>query len=140
MNDLNQVCLIGNLTKDCEVKYFNDGSCAVRFSIANNRAKKENNQFVDYVSYFDIKMYGKSAENLIQYLKKGKKIGISGTLTQDRWTDTNGNNRSAVYILANSVNLLGGVDKPQGNYQRNQSNGYEHQAEQGEGFQEDIPF
>ncbi len=144
MNDLNQVCLIGNLTRDCEAKSFQDGSCVIRFSFANNGTKKEGNEWVDDVSYFDVKMYGKQAESLIQFLTKGKKVGISGKLKQDRWTDGNGNNRSAVYIVASSVNLLGGVDKPQGSYQRNnqsfQSNGYEHQAEQGEGFTEDIPF
>lgn len=143
MNDLNQVCLIGNLTKDCEAKYFQDGSCVIRFSVANNGTKKEGNEWVDEVSYFDVKMYGKQAESLIQFLTKGKKVGICGKLKQDRWTDGNGNNRSAVCVVASSVNLLGGVDKPQGNYQRKQSfqsNGYEHQAEQGEGFQEDIPF
>ena len=147
MNDLNQVCLIGNLTRDCEAKYFQDGSCAVRFSIAVNGTKKEGNEYVDDVSYFDVKVYGKTAENLIQFLKKGKKVGISGKLKQERWLDNSGNNRSAVCVVAGSINLLSGIDKPKPapNYQNdNQGNGYQngyaHQGSQGGSFEEDIPF
>lgn len=145
MNDLNQVCLIGNLTRDCEAKYFQDGSCVIRFSIANNGTKKEGNEWVDDVSYFDIKMYGKQAESLIQFLTKGKKVGICGKLKQERWTDGNGNNRSAVCVVASSVNLLGGIEKTnqQGTFKQRseyQQNGHEHQVEQGGEFQEDIPF
>lgn len=147
MNDLNQVCLIGNLPRDCEAKYFQDGSCVIRFSIANNGTKKEGNEWVDDVSYFDIKMYGKQAESLIQFLTKGKKVGICGKLKQDRWTDGNGSYRSAVCVVANSVNLLGGIDKPKpaqgyqnGNQGNSYQNGYAHQATQGGSFEEDISF
>lgn len=106
MNDINNVNLIGRLTRDAELAYTPSGLACAKASLAVNRSKKENDQWVDEVSYFDVTIWGKTAENLKQYLLKGKQVAIEGALKQDRWKDTNGNNRSSVKIIANNVQLL----------------------------------
>lgn len=108
MNDLNSVIIVGNLTKDIEVKYTQSGSAIGNISIASNRSKKQGDQWVDEVSYFDIVLFGKSAENLQQYLTKGKKVAVQGHLKQDRWKDAEGNNRSRISIISESIQFVGG--------------------------------
>jgi len=107
MNDLNQVMIIGRLTRDAELKYTAGGFAIGSFSIAVNRRRKNGEQWVDEVSYFDVNLFGKSAENLNQYLIKGKQVGIQGELRQDRW-EQDGQTRSKVFIVASNVQLLGG--------------------------------
>ena len=136
MNDVNRSILIGNLVRDAEVSYLQTGSAIAKFSIAVNRSKKQGNQWwVDEASFFDIVLYGKLAESLKQYLTKGKKVGIDGYLKQDRWKDKNdGSNRSKVYVVAESIELLGG----NGGGQARSDNA--PPAGNAAGFQEDIPY
>lgn len=107
MADLNHVTLIGRLTRDAELKYTPGGLAISSFSIAVNRRRKNGDQWVDEVSYFDINLYGKPAESLKQYLTKGKQVAVDGELRQDRW-EKDGQNHSKIYIAANNVQLLGG--------------------------------
>lgn len=107
MADLNHVTLIGRLTRDAELKYTSGGFAISNFSVAVNRRRKNGEQWVDEVSFFDITLYGKSAENLKQYLIKGKQIAVDGELRQDRW-EQDGQPRSKIIIAANNVQLLGG--------------------------------
>ena len=107
MTDLNHVTLIGRLTRDAELKYTQSGFAISNFSIAVNRRRKNGEQWVEEAHFFDITLYGKSAESLKQYLIKGKQIAVDGELRQDRW-DQDGQQRSKVVIAANNVQLLGG--------------------------------
>ncbi|MDR1785045.1 MAG: single-stranded DNA-binding protein [Spirochaetaceae bacterium] len=107
MSDVNHVILIGRLTRDAELKYTAGGYPISNFAIAVNRRKKSGDQWVDEVSYFDITLFGKSAEALKQYLVKGKQVAVEGELRQDRW-EQDGQPRSKVVIVANNVQLLGG--------------------------------
>ncbi|MDR0447901.1 MAG: single-stranded DNA-binding protein [Treponema sp.] len=107
MADINQVVLIGRLTRDAELKYTAAGQAVCKFSIAVNRRRKTGDQWVDEPSFFDIVLWGKQGETLHQYLVKGKQVGIDGELRQDRW-EQDGQNRSKVEIVANNIQLLGG--------------------------------
>ena len=109
MTDLNHVVLIGNLTRDVGDGYsvLSNGTAKASVSIAVNRSKKNGDQWVDEVSYFDITIWGKTAENLKPYLVKGQKIAVDGYLKQDRW-EKDGQKFSKIQIVANSVQLLGG--------------------------------
>ena len=105
-SDLNNVMLIGRLTKDPESKYLPSGSAVVEFSIANNYYMSSKNS--TEVNYFDIVAFGKMAETVAKYLTKGKQIAISGTLRQDRWQDKDTNAaRSKVRIIMQSMQMLG---------------------------------
>lgn len=104
--DLNNVMLIGRLTKDPESKYLPSGMAVVEFSIANNyyMSNKGSNE----VNYFDVVAFGKMAETVAKYLTKGKQIAITGTLRQDRWQDKDTNMaRSKVRIIMQSMQMLG---------------------------------
>ena len=107
MTDLNHVMLIGRLTRDAELKYTSGGFAISNFSIAVNRRRKNGEQWVEEANFFDITLYGKSAENLKQYLIKGKQVAVDGELRQDRW-EQDGQPRSRVVIAANNIQLLGG--------------------------------
>ena len=107
MNDLNHVTLIGRLTQDAELKYTQNGYAISSFSIAVNRSRKNGDQWVEEANFFEISLFGKAAENLKPYLVKGKQIAVDGELRQDRW-ESEGQKRSKVVIVANSIQLVGG--------------------------------
>lgn len=136
MTDLNTVCLIGNLTKDVgsserDFGYTNSGMARANVSIAVNRSVKKNGNWTDEVSYFDVVIWGKMAENLKPYLLKGKKIAVQGTLKQERW-EKDGNKFSCIVINADTVQLLSANNGNSGNNQK--------QKTSNEGFSEDVPF
>ena len=167
MSDPNHWYGMGRLTRDCGsnerdfgyIQNGGDGMAVATISIAVNRSRKKGGEYVDEVSYFDVKIYGKTAENLKPYLTKGQQVLIEGMLKQDRWQDKNtGNNMSKIYINAISVRLVGGKRDNNGqqnngyngfnsangqNYQNQkpQDNGYQNGGEMyGNDFPEDIPF
>jgi single-strand DNA-binding protein len=107
MSSFSVVVLVGNLTRDAQLKYTPSGFPICTFGIAINTRKKNGDQWVDEANFFDIELFGKSAESLNQYLTKGKMVGVEGELRQDRW-EQDGQSRSKVKIVANKVNLLGG--------------------------------
>ncbi len=107
MADINHVVLVGRLTRDAELKYTNNGTPVSRLSIAINQRRKRNDQWVDEASFFNIVVWGKIAEALNPYLKKGKQIGVEGQLRQSRW-EQEGQQRSRVEIVASNIQLLGG--------------------------------
>lgn len=92
MNDTNSVILIGRLTRDLgenDMAYLSgSGTARANISIAVNRSRKQGDQWIDEVNYFDITVWGKTAENLKPYLLKGKQICVKGFLKQDRWERT----------------------------------------------------
>ena len=171
-NDINKVVIIGRLTRDLgsdpngrDFQYTQTGMCIAKFSIAvNHSTKGQNGQYVDEADFFNVTMFGKYAETLKPFMKKGKQICVVGKLKQDRWTDQQGQNHTSVSIVADEVQLLGGQNQQQGgNYQQQggfqqqnyqQQNGYQSQQQSvaqpmiqqpqqsfvDEGFPEDIPF
>lgn len=128
MTDINKVVLVGRLTHnlsddDRNFSFLPSGAARATVSIAVNRSKKEGDNWVDDVSYFNVTIFGKPAENLRPYLLKGKQIVVEGHLKQDRWKDQQGNNQSRISIIADNVQLLGG--KSEGGNAANGSNGYQ---------------
>lgn len=107
MADINHVVLVGRLTRNAELKYTNSGAAVSKFSIAINQRRKKDDQWVDESHFFDIVLWGKSAEAINQYLVKGKQVGVEGQLRQNRW-EQEGQPRSKVEIFATNVMLLGG--------------------------------
>lgn len=108
---LNSVNMMGNLTRDPEIKYIPSGKAVCSLSIANNRIYTKNGEKVTEVSYFDVEVWGAAAENCAKYLIKGSGIIVEGRLRQDRW-EKDGKTQSRVRISANSVHFL---PKRQGN-------------------------
>lgn len=142
MKDLNDVMLVGRLVRDAELKYFQSGSAFSELSIACNRTKKEQDGFVDEANFFNVAIYGKTAENLNQYLKKGCQLVVHGELKQERWSDKEGNKQQKVVIVANEIQLVG--SRPNSGSAPKSSpapKDNEPQKENSDGsFPEDIPF
>lgn len=143
MADIIQVMGIGRLTRDAEVRYTSGGMAIASFAVAVNRKTKKGDQWVDEASFFDIKVFGKTAENIKQYLLKGKQVAFSGSLVQERWQGQDGQNHSRVVINADNVQLLGGDRNSQGSQTNAMACG-SHAPEQDftddAPFPEDIPF
>jgi single-strand DNA-binding protein len=161
MNDLNDYSVIGRLTRDLgerDFAYIGNGTAKADLSIAVNRSVKRNNEWQEEVSYLDVIVWGKTAENLKPFFAKGKQIAIRGHLKQDRW-EKDGQKHSRVYIVAEDVQLLGVKDKNGGNsnggsYQNNynygggtpqftpaaNNAGHADMGTSDDGFPEDIPF
>lgn len=140
-NDICSVFVIGRLTKEMALSYTNAKKVVGKISLAVNRRYKQNEQWVEEVSYFDIVVFGKQAENLKQWLTKGRQVAVTGMLKQDRWVSKDGKKMSQVSIIANNVQFLGGQSD------RVQQNGVPVQPEEVEGFteegfdySEDVPF
>ncbi|MDO8675085.1 MAG: single-stranded DNA-binding protein [Candidatus Omnitrophota bacterium] len=102
---LNSVNIMGNLTRDPEMKYIPSGKAVCGLSIANNRVYTKNGEKVTEVSYFDVDVWGPAAENCSKYLTKGSGIIVEGRLRQDRW-EKEGKTQSRVRITANAVHFL----------------------------------
>ena len=115
MTDLNHIVLIGRLTKDCgaderSFSYVGNGTAKAVVSLAVNRSVKKGDKWEDEVSYIDVTIWGKTAENLKPNLVKGKQICVCGYLKQDRW-EKDGQKQSRLNVVAESVQLLGGGNK-----------------------------
>ena len=115
MTDTNSIILIGRLTKDCgaderSFSYVGNGTAKAVVSLAVNRSVKKGDKWEDEVSYIDVTIWGKTAENLKANLVKGKQICVCGYLKQDRW-EKDGQKQSRLNVVAESVQLLGGGNK-----------------------------
>lgn len=105
--DINSVVVLGRLTRDAELRYSNSGTAICKFAIANNYSRKQGDNWNEETNFFDAVLMGRRAEALHKYLVKGKQVGVSGELRQNRW-EQDGQKRSRVEIFVNDVNLLGG--------------------------------
>lgn len=143
MTDLNSVIEIGRLTRDISERdfaYTTAGKARLNLSIAVNRSEKRGGEWADKVSFFDVTVWGKTAENIKPYLHKGKQIAVHGYLDQQRW-EKDGQKFSKVVIIADSVQLLGGNENGQQSAPQAQQPAGDYQpAGSGDDFSEDIPF
>jgi len=106
MTSFNKVILMGNLTRDPEVRYTPNGIAVASFAIAVNRKYKQGDETKEEVSYIDIVVFGKQAESCGQYISKGDSVLIDGRLQQRRWETEEGQKRSKVEVVAQSVNFM----------------------------------
>ncbi|EOA7241281.1 single-stranded DNA-binding protein [Campylobacter coli] len=110
----NKVVLVGNLTKDIELRYLPSGTAAARLSLANNRRyKKQDGTQADEVCFIDVNLFNRTAEVANQYLKKGSQVLIEGRLVLESWTDNTGVKRTKHSITAESMQMLGQPQKTQ---------------------------
>lgn len=125
MPSLNKTFLMGNLTRDPELRYTPSGTAVAVFGLAINRRYKSGDEWKTEVSYFDIEVWGKQAENANQYLTKGSGALIEGYLKQDRWEDENGGKRMKVKIVANNVQFMSKKSESEGKKEQPESTGSE---------------
>lgn len=103
----NKVILIGNLTRDVELRYLPSGSAVAKFGLATNRTwKDQQGQQKDETCFIDITLFGRSAEVANQYVRKGSKILVEGRLVFEQWTDQQGQKRSKHGVVADQMKML----------------------------------
>ena len=104
---VNRVVVVGNLTRDPELRHTPSGTpvCSLRIAV-NTRRKDASGQWADKANYFSVSVFGQQAENCAQYLAKGRPVAIDGRLEWREW-EQDGHKREAVEIVADSVQFLG---------------------------------
>ena len=103
--DMNQVIVVGRLTRDCSVLRTHSGKILGKLSLAVNRLTRNNGEVDSEACFFDVLVFGKTVENIGSYLTKGTRIGVTGELKQDRW-ESQGQKHTKVVIQAQDVQLL----------------------------------
>ena len=117
---INKVVLTGNLTRDAELRYSQSGMAISIIGIAvNDRAKNSSTgEWEDYANFINCTLFGKRAEALDPYLKKGQRVAIDGKLHYSSW-ESDGQKRSKIEVIVDDLELLGsrgnGGGAPQGN-------------------------
>lgn len=97
---LNKVMLIGNMTRDPELRYLQTGTAVCDFGIAVNRSfKTQGGEQKDEVLFVDVTAFGKQAETISEYLQKGRSIFVEGRLKLDQWTGQDGQKRSRMNVV-----------------------------------------
>src|SRR5688500_12763997 len=114
---INRVVLVGNLTRDPELRHTPSGTpvCSLRLAV-NTRRKDESGQSTDKPNYFDITVWGEPGEDRAQYRSKGRPVAIDGRLEWRGWEAQDGAKRQAVGVVAESVQCLGGRQDGESSY------------------------
>lgn len=106
--NINSVVLVGNLTRDPELRHTPSGTAVTTLRIAVNDRVKRGEEWQDAAYYFDVTVWGRTAENCAQYLAKGRPVGVQGKLTWREWDAQDGTKRQSVEVVADNVQFLGG--------------------------------
>lgn len=119
---LNKVILHGNLTRDVELRYTPKGVAVAKVSVAVNRKyKTENGEEREEVTFVECDAFGRTAEVMGQYLKKGDPILIEGRLKLDQWEDKeSGQKRQKLHVIIESFNFLNRSERPEGGGERSE--------------------
>ena len=108
----NKIILVGNLTRDIEVRYTASNLAIGNTGIATNKKfKNQMGEEKEEVMFLDITFFGRTAEIANQYLKKGSKVLVDGRLKLDQWTDKSGQKRSKHSLVVESMKMLGGREE-----------------------------
>ena len=108
MASYNRVILVGNLTRDVEMKYLQSGTAVTEVGLAvNNRRKTQTGEWVEEPVFVDVTLWGRQAEVASEYLSKGSSVLIEGRLKLDTW-ETEGQKRSKLRVVGERMQMLGG--------------------------------
>ncbi|MCL2349256.1 MAG: single-stranded DNA-binding protein [Planctomycetaceae bacterium] len=110
MASFNRVILVGNLTRDPELRYIPSGMAVTDIGLAvNDRRKGQNGEWVEEVTFVDVTLWGRTAEVVAEYCAKGKPLLVEGRLKLDMW-ETEGQKKSKLKVIGEKVQLLGTKD------------------------------
>ena len=112
MANINRVVLVGNLTKDPELRHTPSGNavCKLRIAVNTRQKDQQTGEWGDKPNYFDVTVWGNQGESCAQFLAKGRPVAIDGRLDWREWDTQDGTKRQAVEIIADNVQFLGSRD------------------------------
>ncbi|MCB9760356.1 MAG: single-stranded DNA-binding protein [Alphaproteobacteria bacterium] len=106
---INKVILIGNLGQDPELRTTGGGTAVVNLRIATSERRKDRDgNWADHTEWHSVVAFGRTAENVNQYCRKGRQLYIEGRLQTRQWQDRDGNNRYSTEVVADIIRFLGG--------------------------------
>jgi single-strand DNA-binding protein len=141
--NINRVVLVGNLTRDPELRHTPSGTAVCKLRLAVNSRQKDGStgEWTDKPNYFDVTVWGGQGESCAQFLSKGRAVGVDGRLDWREWEAQDGTKRQAVEVIADTVQFIGGRGEssepqfvPAGAAQK------ESGFDSGAGGDDDIPF
>ncbi|MCA9038873.1 MAG: single-stranded DNA-binding protein [Planctomycetaceae bacterium] len=127
MASFNKVILMGNLTRDPQVRYTPSGTAVTDLGLAVNRTwfDKQSNSKKEEVTFIDVTLWGRQAEVAGEYLGKGRSVLIEGRLTLDQWDDKDtGQKRSKLKVVCENMTMVGGTTGAPGGGGRSGGEGY----------------
>jgi single-strand DNA-binding protein len=125
MSSFNKVILMGNMTRDPELKYLPSNTAVVEFSVATSKTfKKQDGSQGEETCFTDCQMFGKRAEVVNKYFHKGEPILVEGRLKLDQWQAQDGSKRSKLRVFVESFEFVGG--KKQDNQQQGSPEQYDN--------------
>ena len=132
MASFNRVILMGNVTRDVEVRYLPSGAAVCELTLAvNDRRKNQQGNWVNEASFFDVTLWNRTAEIAGEYLQKGAPVLIEGKLRQESWTQEDGQKRSKIRVIADQMTLLSGRGQGDGSGAPEDGGGYNRGGRQG---------
>src|SRR5690349_24685473 len=132
MASFNRVILLGNLTRDVEVRYLQSGTAVADIGMAvNDRRKGQNGEWVDETTFVDVTLWGRTAEVAGEYLSKGSPLLVEGRLKLDQW-ETDGQKRSKLKVVGERIQLLGSRGGGGGGGGRGQNQSYDDGGDYGD--------
>ncbi len=138
MASYNRVILVGNLTRDIDLKYTPGGTAVTDIGMAvNDRRKSASGEWVDETTFVDVTLWGRTAEVASEYLSKGSPILVEGRLKLDSW-ETDGQKRSKLRVVCDRMQMLGGSSQGGGGRPRGQTSLDQHSDDHSD-FQGDNP-
>ncbi|MGA7801881.1 MAG: single-stranded DNA-binding protein [Gammaproteobacteria bacterium] len=143
---VNKVILIGNLGKDPEVRYLPSGSAVANVTLATSEQwkDKQSGDQQERTEWHNVAFFGRLAEIVGEYLKKGSQVYVEGSLRTRKWQDKNGNDRYTTEIVASEMQMLGGRGGGSAAFSENRPASRPAPAGEGSGppdeFEDDIPF
>lgn len=137
-----KVFIIGNLTRDPEVRQTQSGVIVMSFTVAVNERIKRRDNWEDSPSFIDCTMFGTRAEKLAQYLAKGKKVVVEGKLRQITWQTQEGAKRSKFEVIVDDVEFMSAGQKQQEQHQQEYTQPTLQEAQEftQSMYDEEIPF
>jgi len=106
MASLNRVLLMGNLTRDIEVKYTANNNAVANIGLAVNRRYRSGDEYREETTFVDCEAWGKTAETMAKYLSKGRPVFIEGRLKLDEWQDKEGNRRTKMVTVVENFQFI----------------------------------
>lgn len=129
MASFNRVILVGNLTRDIELKYTQGGTAVTEIGLAvNDRRKDQSGEWIEETTFVDVTLWGRTAEVASEYLSKGSPLLIEGRLKYDTW-ETDGQKRSKLRVVGERMQMLGGRSGGGGGGGRPQQSEYSQPVE-----------